>query len=315
MTANTDTKQERSWRVEVRLDDRARLLGTALAATDWPERERKQGLARAHIVAEHARAWLAPYRDHACIAALQALLDKDVPLSGLYAYVMGLTPELSMVEKGTGLLRQPVQALDGGELARQLACFRDDARLPEFWKSTENYWEHAAADAARVLGDARVSEFLALCFDERRWPVFVPNLLYPGLTPFGIAAHGEAICICPPPKAVGESKPWNYGDDPEWTQQVAFRECCRATLWGLPWSGFVEADTIDLLATAATVIFLRESNDELGARAYMLMEIKRYGHSSLPNAVEALSAYVHSRQAHALHVMEGLHAALEKSVG
>ncbi len=315
MSADIDTPQESTWRVVVRLDDRARLLGMALAATDWPERERKQGLARAHIVAEHARVWLAPYRAHPCVSLLQRLLEERVPLSALYAYALGLTPDLALAERATGLLRQPVEELAGGELARQLACFRDDARLPDFWQSTASYWEHAAADATRVLSDARVSEFLALCFDERRWPIFVPNLLYPGLTPFGIAAHGEAICICPPPKAVGESKPWNYGDDPEWTQQVAFRECCRATLWGLPWSRLVEADTVALLATAATVIFLRESNDELGARAFMLMETKRYKHSALPNAVEALSAYVHARQSQALHVMDGLHAALEKSVG
>jgi hypothetical protein len=47
----------------------------------------------------------------------------------------------------------------------------------------------------------------------------------------------------------------------------------------------------------------------------MIMEIKRHGLTSLPNAVEALDAYVKARQLHGLHVMDGLHAALEKSVG
>ena len=116
------------------------------------------------------------------------------------------------------------------------------------------------------------SDFLALCFDENRVPVFVPNLLYPARLPIGIAAHNEAVCICPPPPAVGESRPWDYGDDPEWTRTMAFRECCRATLWGLPWSRLVDAATIDLLATAATVIFLRESALPGWHRAFTLRD-------------------------------------------
>lgn len=309
------TETESAWRVIVRMDERVRVLGAALAATDWPDRERQLGLARAHIVAEHARHWLQPYREHPCIIRLQALIASDVPLSGLYAYTLSLARDFHHQRQSTGLLLQPIPGLEGDDLADCLASFKADAHLDKFWDVTHAYWERAQSGAARVLADARVSDFLALCFDERRAPVFVPNLLYPGRQPLGIAAQGEAVCICPPPQAVGESKPWDYDDDPEWTQTVAFRECSRATLRGLPWSQFVDAATIDLLATAATVIFLRESDDLLGARAFMIMEIKRHGLTGLPNAVEALDAYVKARQLYGLRVMDGLHEALEKSVG
>lgn len=310
----TMTQTDSAWRVTVRVEERVRSLGAALAATDWPDREREQGLARAHIVAEHARGWVQPYHEHPCVARLQELLEIGTPISALFAYALSLAPDYHHRRHSTGLLAQPVAELEGDELAQLLAQFKADAQLDRFWEVTRAYWTHAVADATRVLADARVSHFLALCFDERRAPVFVPNLLYPGRLPLGIAAQGEAVCICPPPQAVGESKPWHYGDDPEWTQTVAFRECCRATLWGLPWSEFVDAATIDLLATAATVIFLRESDDVPGARAFMLMEIKRYGQTSLPNAVAALDAYVKARQQYDLHVMDGLNVALRKSV-
>jgi hypothetical protein len=292
----------RSGRVAVRVDGRVRTLGAALAMTDWPEREKRLGLVKAHHVAEHARQWLARYQQHPAIKALQALVAQDVPLRALYAYVLGLNEELSPEHRATGLLVAPVPQLESDELAGLLARLRADSQLDALWYETRQYWERAAADATRVLTDTEVGDYLALLFGNRRLPVFVPNLLYPAHIALGIAARGEAVCICPPPEAVGESPPWNYGDDPEWTRMATFRECCHATLRGLHWVNPVDATTVELLSIAATAVFLRETDDPAGAKALVLMETKR-GLTRLTAAVDALGRYAAAREADQQHDM------------
>jgi hypothetical protein len=299
------------WRVVVRADERVRTLGAVLAATDWPERERRLGLVKAHTVAAHAIDWLAGHRRHPCALALTALLDARVPPDALFAYVLGLSGSLQPEERATGLLRAPVAELEGDELAGFLASFWRDAQLPRLWEQTHEHWERATHDARAVLAHEHVSDFLALLFDMRRQPVFVPNLLFPALSAMGVAARGEAVCICPPPEAVGESRPWEYRDDPEWTLMATFRECCRATLRGLAWSRPVDAATIDLLSAAATALFLRASDDAPGARALVLMETKRRGLVRLPAVVAALEAYLMARHAdRRTDVLAGLHRVL-----
>ncbi len=68
----------------------------------------------------------------------------------------------------------------------------------------------------------------------------MPNLVFPALTPVVATAGDTLALLLPPPKAVGESPPWPFDEDPGWVVAIAAEQlhptCWRAKwpLWMLP---------------------------------------------------------------------------------
>jgi hypothetical protein len=259
-------------RVAVRVDDRLRLVGCLLAAADWPEREQACKPYQPHRVADGARRYLAPQRNHPAVQAVQALvaLGQDGDPARLFAHALaGDWP---------------------GALARQAADFATRAGLERFYADTQAEWQSAAAQLERVLARADPAEFLASLFGNLDWPLVVfPNLLYPGRRPVTFAALGEVVLSQPPPPAWGSSPPWGYDERPD-EVLAALAEGLARALFELA-QGSQKAELragSGRVALAVAVLFLRAAEGPAAADQFMLMEQRARGLPRLPALVEAL---------------------------
>ncbi|MCZ7668475.1 MAG: hypothetical protein M5U34_15420 [Chloroflexi bacterium] len=118
----------------------------------------------------------------------------------------------------------------------------------------------------------------------------MPNLVYPALIPVLVSGFEALTLMQPPPKAVGESAPWPYDEDPGWIQA----EVCRRLVQ------FALADTLEtapadqqaLLIHAAVTTYLETAVDAGEAMAYMVRSKKQHKLPTLPLVVENLRAYL-----------------------
>src|SRR5688572_8482325 len=118
--------------VDVRIDDRARLMSALLAATNWADKAQQRVGHRPHAHARRTTQWVAHLKDHPAVTNLQSLLDKHAPLEAVYTYIMRLSyPDLQSSETTPWL---PEGWQD------QIRDFRDKANLAELWEQDDKYW-------------------------------------------------------------------------------------------------------------------------------------------------------------------------------
>jgi hypothetical protein len=118
----------------------------------------------------------------------------------------------------------------------------------------------------------------------------MPNLVYPALVPVLVSGFDTLTLMQPPPKAVGESAPWPYGEDPGWVQAEVCRRLVQFalgdTLETLP------EDQQSLLTHAAVTLYLETAVDEGEALSYMVRSKKQHKLPTLPIVVETLRDYL-----------------------
>jgi hypothetical protein len=245
--------------VVARVDERLRLAGCLLAASDWPEREQSLKPYRPHRVAEGARRALSTQRPHAAVEAAR-----------------GFEPA-----------RLLAHALAGdwpGGMATAVSDFASTLEVQHFCAESQAEWQAARADLETVLARGDLAGFLAGLFDGVDQVLVVhPNLLYPGQQALAVRAGDQIVLSLPPPAAWGASPPWRYNERPD--------EVLGAVAEGLARPLFEQAQTDEpnTLALAAAVLFLRQVEGADAADQFMLMEQRARKLPQLPTLVEKLA--------------------------
>jgi hypothetical protein len=255
--------------IEVRIDDRLRVAGALLAASDWAEHEQRVKPYRPHHTAEVAHKYFAPQGGHAAAQAARKLAGSGEGLNQLYAH-----------------------ALNGDWPAGfDVEAFQSEANAAAFFEEHQADWAQAEGDAREVLARADLRQFLFDVFGaQARALVCVPQLLYPGRQSAWCASANEMVVCVPPPLAWGTSLPWRYNERPDESLakiSEAFGRCLFEDLA----PDDLKAKN-EIFALAASVLFLRQAEGEAAGDQFMVMERKTRGLKNLPAVVTALEPLV-----------------------
>src|SRR5574341_143975 len=265
--------------IEVRLDDRLRLAGALLAASEWPEREQSAKAYKAHRVADGAHKYFSPYQVHPAVPGALALAGAGEGLSQLYGHALNATWPVA------------IPAED----------FVAAAHPEHFWAETEADWQEAEGDAHEVAARADLGKFLDDVFGPSlgaRKLVFVPNLLFPGQRSVAAGSASEVVVCLPPPLAWGTSPPWRYNERPDEVLAKLSEAFARFLFEdGLPAAHAALQPRAEVFALASAVLFLRQAEGEAAGDQFMVMEKKTRGLKSLPAVVAALETVLADRRA------------------
>jgi hypothetical protein len=268
--------------VTVQIDERARLATAALAAGDWPAREQAQLAHAVHPHAKQTRQFMRQFADHPAVQGANKALSQDVAVDELFtAALRGEWPNFA-----------PLAPLpDSWQSEAWIGALADLAQgraIGRFWAEHEAVWAEARDDLANIFQDSGLIPFLSRL---QRQPVtqpvvIMPNLVYPALTSVLASTQESLFLLLPPPKAVGESPPWPYREDPSLVlAQVCDRLVGYLLAAELAQSGVREQV---LFKRAAVTLFLEQTMDEAEAMAYLVRSKKEHNLPQLPDVVEQL---------------------------
>ncbi len=265
--------------IEVRLDDRLRVAGALLAASEWPEREQSAKAYKAHRVADSAHKYFSPHQAHPAVWGALALAGAGEGLSQLYGHALNVTWPVA------------IPAED----------FVAAAHPENFWAETEADWQEAEGDAREVMARADLGKFLDDVFGSSlgtRKLVFVPNLLFPGQRSVAASSASEAVVCLPPPLAWGTSPPWRYKERPDEVLAKLSEAFARFLFEdGLPAAHAALQPRAEVFALASAVLFLRQAEGDAAGDQFMVMEKKTRGLKNLPAVVAALETVLGGRRA------------------
>lgn len=273
-------------------DPRLRNLSALLAATDWPDSEQRPLPRGVHPHAAMLRKQVSPYRAHAAARYLQGALETEGALPAIVARVLNAEAEI------TGHLRAFVGA----------------AALGAFWSEHEPSWAQAVNEVEAHVRPLNFESFLGELFDSLPTELIIhPNIAYPTTVSFGVLVNDKAYSIMPPRKAVGESKPWPFGDDRDYVARLAIHDFVQAQLVDLlnrqpklipvgenddllPEAFRAEFPTwnkqvVELFAYAAQSIYLNRLEDGAGD-AFAVFERRTRKLAILPNVVDEITNYI-----------------------
>lgn len=284
----------------VGLDERGRLVGAVLAASQWPQLEQAQQPHATHAFAKQARQWGQPFAQHPAVRHINAQLA---------ASVGGRNRTLTNADE-RGFLAQN-QAKSGKSASQNsfsegvletifawgladgvLDGFAAETAVSELWLSQEVGWKTAVVELQNLLNLPALAQFLTQLIRQPAPPSvhISPNLLFPALSPLLAQAADGLHLLLPPPKAVGTSPPWPYREDPGWvlTQlaQALLPHLLAETLAPLP------PASQTLLIHAATTACLTATLDPFEGRAYLLRSKKLHNLPQLPQAVAQVERYL-----------------------
>ncbi len=297
--------------VDVRIDDRVRLLSALLSVTSWPDDEQARKPHGTHAHARSTRRTLQVHDKHPAALILQALLDRGVTLPEVFAYMVQLEwPGL------TGGEERPIWAPP--TWARHLLSFYNETGLQEWWEAETEVWKQCRREAEKMFRDVDFNSFMQPFVGDLAAGyslVFMPNVCYPSDTEIGLNVNGELSCIAPPRIAWGDNPPWPFDEDPTHIYRAALtqygRMLMRSYLQQVPdvvrkasksklpvpktfttvnkaW----EDQFLALLGTGLVAIFLEDVVNPQEAQAYVLMEKKAQGVEVLPGVVSVLRRYL-----------------------
>jgi hypothetical protein len=254
--------------VEIVIDDRLRLITAVLAAGNWPDIEQAQLTHAVHPHAKQTRQYVANAAAHPAVIWTNQVIEHGESLDDVFTAV-------------SQNIQQEI-----------FDDFQKVTKIEPFWQEHTADWDEAQNDLTNIFQDSQLPTFLNQISDE---PItktirIMPNLIYPVLFPVLVSGSDALTLILPLPKAVGESPPWPYGEDPGWVHANACRRLVQFalanTLETLP------DDQQALLTHAAVTLYLETAVDEGEAMAYMVRSKKQHNLPTLPLVVEALRDYL-----------------------
>jgi hypothetical protein len=300
--------------VIIRIDERARLLSAALAATNHPELAQTRKKHGTHLHARGTRKLVQEHQEHPAIQTLQALLDQGIPLSSLFGYVLRLTwPGLDDVEYKPGWVPTDWNS--------QLADFYQHSKLVSWWTEENDNWYTPVEQLQEIFNKVKLHEYLeqfvGLFSDSL---VLMPNISYPTDHTVGCRVGGELIALMPPPIAWGDSAPWPYKDDPGLAYRAAISEF-GSMLMSAYLSRHVTAvnaaatkalpidqkykdahptwqdQFLGLFKAAVTALFLEDAINPLEARSFVQYMQRVENLHVLPGAISVFRRYLDERKA------------------
>lgn len=304
--------------ITILIDDRLRLLASALAATDFPQtsQARKRYHAHAHARATHKYMQDNDFAKHPAIVGLQTMLNQGIPIEALFTLVMLCDWEQQLAISALPDWVPP-------EWNSQLWDFYQHAKLADWWAQARQAWDDARQQSASVFTDkvyfkTLLSEFVGEINESL---VFAPNLLYPADREVGIRVGQQLISLVPPPLAWGESSPWRYDEETrlsEHTYPMALAQYARLVMLDylrrhadalqetmqsdLPISDDLKAayptwedQFLALFQSAVVAIYLEDYMNKVEARGFMLMEKRVRKMQELPGTVSVLRRFLNEK--------------------
>ncbi|NDJ86311.1 MAG: hypothetical protein GYB66_10525 [Chloroflexi bacterium] len=291
-------------KLQVRIDDRVRLMSAVLAATKWPEREKH----RPHQHARNTVKLVADFSHHPGVSGAQVLLDQGAPLEAFYTYALKLS--------WPGLENSQVPRWVPPNWNTHLKNFYEATKLEELWQAEHTEWQKARQESEDVLGKVDFYAFLKpFVGDVVEQLVFMPNISYPITRSIGVRIGGELVAIAPPREAWGDNPPWPFSEDPSHVYSASLSEYIRLLMLSylrqnaeavapiaqkpLPVSDqFKEAypnwgdQFTEVFVSGAVALFLEQAVSKSEAEAYVLMQHKAKGLNIVPGVVSVLRRYL-----------------------
>jgi hypothetical protein len=298
--------------VQVKLDDRIRLMSAVLAATDYPDKAQQRKPHGTHAHARSMRKFVSDHTSHPAVKETQGLLDQGTPIEALFTLIMLLKwPELEIAEL-------PRWVPSGYN--QHLRDFYTATGLEDWLKTNteKELWDKALSETQKIFAETSFKSFLEKFvgkIEENFY--FVPNISYPTNYDVGVRIGSDLYCIAPPPPAWGESPPWPY-DDPTMTShsyQAALTVYGRILLLTylrsnqeklaaiteneLPVSDEFKArhpswedQFAELFCMAAVAMYFETHVSNMDYKAYVLMQKKAHGMALLPGTVSVMRRYL-----------------------
>lgn len=292
----------------VRIDDRIRLMSALLAVTDYPEKAHQRKGHRPHAHARATTKALQEYKNHPAVMQTQYLLNKNAPLEALYSYVLRLAwPTLTIAENPAWIPQNWNQ---------YMLEFYETVKLTDIWQQDAAQWEKAQLEAASVLKDVDVYDFLRPFFgDVSEQLVFMPNISYPSDVSVGARIENDLMAVVPPRIAWGDNPPWPFTEDKAHVFSNSLTEYVRLLMLAYLRQNAKLIDPVTqkdlpvsddfktrfptwgeqftwLFVGGVVALFLESRINQQEAQAYILMEKKAKGVSILPGVVSVLKRYL-----------------------
>ena len=273
--------------VQVVIDDRARLGMALLAASHWPEREQQQETHAVHPHAKQTRQFVAAIAPtQPAVVRLNQHLQIGWAVDILFNALLRCAPPMWEAQEPLPIV------FDDEQWQMWVRQFDRALDWPAFWAQHDAAWQEAAADLTAIFQNSPLPAFLAQ-ISARPFThtlAIMPNLVYPALTAVLATTADTYYLLIPPPKAVGESPPWPYAEDPGWVHAQAIRRLLRHILAD-EFEEFTETQQA-LLLHAAAALYLEQAIDEGEALAYVVRSKKQHKLPQLPLVVENLRDYL-----------------------
>jgi hypothetical protein len=294
--------------VIVRLDDRVRLMSAVLAATDWPAKSQAKKPHGTHLHARSTRKFLEVVKNHPAVQAMQGLLDQNAPLEAFFTFALQLDwPSLTIKE---------LPGWVPPKWNEQLADFYTQARLATWWKNEDAAWQSAFHESEKMFKDVYFRPMLQNFFGKVSDKLtFIPNISYPTDVDLAIRIDGEMVCIAPPRLAWGDSPPWPYDEDPGYIYRTALQQYGKQLVHAYLRTHAEELTTVIqtplpvsdqfkgryptwqeqftvLFDAAISALYMEKHLSKAEINAYVLMERKMHGMTSLPGMISVLRRYL-----------------------
>jgi hypothetical protein len=280
--------------LKVVVDDRVRLGTAVLAASDWPKYEQRQLAHAVHPHAKQTRQWVSGGDLHPAALMVNQSLQLGWPIDLMFWALLRLEPVAL-----TPLEPLP-SAWDDAIWRDYLQDFRQNKQVVDFFARHDDVWQAARNDLEQIFAGSPLLSFLAQITDLPldRHVTIMPNLVYPALTAVFAPTTPAYYLLLPPPKAVGESPPWPYREDPSWVHV----QTCRCLLAYMLEDTFKVLDPSQqaLLSHAATTVYLEQAMGGGEAAAYLARSKKQHNLPGLPSAIETLRDYLDAPSEHNL---------------
>lgn len=196
----------------ITIDERLRLVTAVLAASNWPAEEQARLTHAVHPQAKQVRHFVQPFASHPAVKGANEALLNGVALADLFSAALRSTwPDFVPTAELPHVLKIK-------EWVQTLADFaRETAIVARFWEPQTAVWQEAQVALQKIFADDRLLVALGQLGNGADTAVtLMPNLVFPALSPVVATAENTLALLLPPPKAVGESPPWPFDEDPGW---------------------------------------------------------------------------------------------------
>ncbi|MCA9916675.1 MAG: hypothetical protein KC445_01930 [Anaerolineales bacterium] len=262
--------------LSIAIDEKMRLVTAVLAASDWPVEEQRQLTHAVHPHAKQVRHLVQPFASHPAVNGANEALLNGVDLADLFSAALRCNwPDFTPQEALPHVLKIK-------DWVQTLADFATKTAVAtEFWPQHTAVWQDAQSALEQIFSQGDLLAALGQLGDLVDTAVsLMPNLIFPMLSPVVATREGALTLLLPPPKAVGESPPWPFDEDPGWVVATVAEQLVPYLLPGTLVAS--DPDQQFMAKRLAAAHCLAALVDDFEAQAYLLRAKKEYDLPQLP---------------------------------
>lgn len=254
----------------VAIDERLRLVTAVLAASNWPVEEQNQLTHAVHPHAKQVRHFVQSYTSHPAANGVDEALLNGVDLADLFSAAFRCAwPDFTPMADLPKILKINQWIATLPDFAQKTAVTTD------FWPQHTAVWQEAQSALENLFSNGDLLAALGQLGNVMETAVTImPNLVFPALSPIVATADDALTLLLPPPKAVGESPPWPFDEDPGWVVATVTEQLIPHLMASD--FGQLEPDQQATATYLAAAHCLAALLDEFEARAYLLRAKKEH---------------------------------------